>query len=612
MKKLFLLLFVLVSTGLSATLNISKLEPAFWWAGMKNTELQIMAYGDNIAGNEVSSLDKGLLLKQVVKCDSPDYLIIYLDIANAAPGKYRIQFKESGRKKIINYELKARTVDPASRKGFTTTDVLYLLMPDRFANGDTTNDNLKMKYCTVNVDRKDPNARHGGDIAGIEKHLDYIADLGVTSIWLNPVLENDMPGGSYHGYATTDYYRIDPRFGTNEQYAGLVEKAHQKGLKVVMDMIFNHCGSEHIWMKDKPFKDWINFDGNFVQTNHDKFVSFDPYASEYDKKLMFDGWFVDAMPDLNQRNPHLAKYLIQNSIWWIEFSNIDGIRQDTHPYADADMMSEWCKAVFNEYPNFNIVGEAWINYQPGVAYWQANSKLNEKGNSNLKTVMDFSLMLEAHNAFHKNTDWDNGLTRIYELLSFDFMYPDINNLLVFLENHDTNRFLLEYPSDLSVFKQAYTFLLTSRGIPQLYYGSEILMNGDKKISDGYVRLDFPGGWLGDVKNAFTAAGRSALQNEARGFIKKLLEWRKGNDVIAKGSLKHYVPRNGAYVYLREYNGRKVLVILNGTDKDNNIKMEQYKESIAGYTGGIDILTGNKVIFGEELKLTPRQSLIIEL
>jgi neopullulanase len=609
---MFFTAFLFVAFGISAALNITKMEPAFWWSGMKNPELQIMVYGTEISNARVTVLSSDVILKSVVKCDSPNYLFIYLDLTKAMPGQIKLQFQEGKKKKVVFYELKNRTFDPASRKGFSTSDVLYLLMPDRFANGNPANDNIPMKYCTVNVDRKDPNSRHGGDIEGIIQHLDYIADLGVTAIWLNPVLENDMPGGSYHGYATTDYYKVDPRFGTNEDYVRLIESSHRKGLKVVMDMIFNHCGSEHIWKKDMPFKDWFNFNGEFVQTNHDKFVSFDPYVSEYDKKMMFDGWFVKEMPDLNQRNPHLAKYLIQNSIWWVEFSGIDGIRQDTHPYADAEMMSEWCKELLTEYPDFNIVGETWVNYQPGIAYWQAGSKLNEKGNSNLKTVMDFPLMLESHDAFHKNTDWDNGLTRIYELLCFDYMYPDINNLLVFLENHDTNRFLLEFPADLSVFKQAYAFLLTSRGIPQLYYGLEILMNGNKKISDGNVRLDFPGGWPGDVINAFTAEGRNTLQNEAHDYIKKLLDWRKGNDIIAKGTLRHFVPRNGAYVYTRSYKGKKVLVILNGVDKENVISLNQYREALDGIMKGKDVITEKIISLVGELTLSPRESLILEL
>jgi len=606
------LFFLMLAFGTTAAIQIRKMEPAFWWAGMKNTELQIMVYGDQIGSSNVQILNSDVKLNRLIKAESPHYLFLYLDLSQAKPGMVHMLFTQGKQKKKVTYELRARAIDPKQRFGFDRSDVLYLIMPDRFANGNPANDNLPMPFCPVQTDRRNPNARHGGDLAGIAKHLDYIADLGVTAIWLNPVLENDMPGGSYHGYASTDYYNVDARFGNNAEYVELIRQAHQKGLKVVMDMIFNHCGSEHVWVKDRPFSDWINDDGKYVQTNHAKFTLFDPYASSFDKKRMTDGWFVETMPDLNQRNQYLATYLIQNSIWWVEYAGIDGIRQDTHPYADEDMMATWCQEVMDEYPNFNIVGEAWVNYQPGIVYWQANSMLNKKGNSHLKTVMDFPFMLEAHNAFHLNTDWDNGLTRLYELLSFDFMYPDIAHLLVFLENHDTNRFLLEMPSDLRVFKQAYTFLLTNRGIPQIYYGGEILMNGNKKISDGDIRKDFPGGWDSDAVNAFLPQGRTALQNEAHDFLRKLLLWRKGNEVVTKGSLMHFVPRNGAYVYCREYKGKKVLAILNGVDQINTISLENYQEVLAGPVMGRDVLTGATLKLDKELTLEPRETLLLEL
>jgi len=605
MKRVLICLIVLLFTyNQLSGLEINKLEPAFWWTGMKNSELQIMVYGKDLTKVEVDILNPEVKMTRFVRCDSPDYLFLYLDLRDAKPGIIKLRFREGKKSKLVAYELKAREHKSELRQGFSTQDVLYLLMPDRFANGDITNDG--------EIDRSNPNARHGGDFAGIEKNLEYIVDLGVTAIWLNPVLENKMKGGSYHGYAATDYYKTDYRFGTNDQYKSLIDKAHSKGLKVVMDMIFNHCGNEHVWVNNRPFNDWINFDGKFVQTNHSKFVSFDPYASAYDSKLMFDGWFVETMPDLNQRNEHLAKYLIQNSIWWIEYSGIDGIRQDTHPYADAGMMSKWCKTVYEEYPDFSIVGEAWINYLPGIVYWQKGSNINKGIDSNLKTVMDFPLMLESHNAFHKETDWDNGLTRIYEHLSFDFMYSDINNLLVFLENHDTNRFLLEYPKNLDIFKQAYAFLFTSRGIPQIYYGCEILMNGNKKVSDGDIRLDFPGGWPEDKINAFTSQGRDAMQNEAYNYISKLLNWRKSNFAVSKGSLKHFVPRNGAYVYYREYQKQKVLVILNGTNNANTISTQQYREVLKDISQGKDILTGKTVVFNDSIQLGARETLILEL
>ena len=363
---LSLLLALFASSALAA--DQIKIEPAFWWSDMKNPELQLMVYGKDIAGYRPSVSYPGVQVKSSVALESPNYLLIYLDVADAKPGKFDITFTQGKKHFAQPYELKTRKANASQIKGFDSSDVLYLIMPDRFADGDPKLDQIPMRQ-EYKVDRSKPGARHGGDLAGIEQHLDYIEDLGVTAIWLNPVLENDMKGGSYHGYATTDYYRVDPRFGTNEDYKRLIDKTHQKGMKVVMDMIFNHCGSDHPWMQDVPSHDWFNNLDHYVQTNHDKEAYFDPYVSDYDKSCMIDGWFVPSMPDLNQKNPHVAKYLIQNSIWWIEYSGVDGIRQDTYPYADVDMMHDWCKAVELEYPDYNIVGEAWMNYTIGSAYW---------------------------------------------------------------------------------------------------------------------------------------------------------------------------------------------------------------------------------------------------
>jgi glycosidase len=485
-------------------------------------------------------------------------------------------------------------------------------MPDRFANGDPTNDQLPMRM-PYEVDRNNPNARHGGDLKGISDHLDYLHNLGVTAIWLNPVLENDMEGGSYHGYATTNYYRVDPRFGTNEAYVKLIADAHAKSMKVVMDMIFNHCGSDHPWMKDIPSKDWFNNLDPYVQTTHVKEVYYDLYASQYDTKQMTDGWFVPSMPDLNQRNRHVAKYLIQNSIWWIEYAGVDGIRQDTYPYADYQMMIDWCRAIEKEYPNYNIVGEAWYNNPVGTAFWQKNSKLNNKENTQLKSVMDFRLMGLAHSAFFEETgEWGGGLRNIYEHMTSDYVYPNIYNVLRFLDNHDTDRFLPEMPKNLDSFKQGITFLLTIPGIPQIYYGTELLMNGNKSKSDGDIRKDVPGGWPDDSVNQFTAEGRSELQNEAFNFMQKLLKWRQGNEIIAKGKMKHYVPQNGVYVYERYLNDKSIVVFMNGTSKEASIDLGRYTESIKNRKTANDIISGLQIQFADKLVMSPRQIMIFEI
>ncbi|MDL2222461.1 glycoside hydrolase family 13 protein [Parabacteroides sp. OttesenSCG-928-N08] len=609
-RQLFISLCLLWIAGMAMAQQV-KVDPTFWWSGMKNSELQLMIQGKDIANYRATITYPGVTLLSAVTLESPNYQILYLDIADARPGNFDILFTNGKKKFSYSYELKERRADTSDIQGFDSSDVLYLIMPDRFANGDPSNDMIPMN-CSYVVDRNNPNERHGGDLLGIENRLDYLDELGVTAIWLNPVLENDMEGGSYHGYATTDYYRVDPRFGSNDDYVRLIEKSHQKGMRVVMDMIFNHCGSDHPWMKDIPSKDWFNNLDAYVQTNHHKEVYFDPYASDYDRTTMLDGWFVPSMPDLNQRNPHVAKYLIQNSIWWIEYSRVDGIRQDTYPYADIDMMIQWCKEVMFEYPQYNIVGEAWMNYTIGSAYWQTGSKLNYGKDTELKSVMDFRLMGIASQAFHEETSWSGGLAAIFEHLCYDYVYPDIYNVLRFLENHDTERFLPEMPTDLRAYKQAHAFLLTIPGMPQLYYGEELLMNGRKNGSDGNIRKDVPGGWQGDAEDHFTAAGRSDIQNEAWDFMKRLLNWRKGNDIIARGTMKHFQVNHSVYLYERRLDDRSVLVVMNGSYNDVELPLDRYAEVLCGKTSGKDVITGRTVVLDKTLKLSGKETLILEM
>ncbi len=588
-------------------------EPAFWWAGMKNPELQVLLYADKVADSKVSITARSARLKETVRLENANYLILYLDVSQAVPEQFNIILEQGGKKKTIPYELKARKAGSSEREGFHAGDVLYLMMPDRFANGDPSNDVVKgMREATA--DRAEPFARHGGDFKGIMNHLDYINDLGVTAIWLNPILENDMREGSYHGYATTDYYRADRRFGSNDEFVALVDQAHAKGLKVVMDMIFNHCGSEHHFFTDMPSHDWFNYPDGYVQTSFKTSTQYDPHVSAYDKERALDGWFVETMPDLNQRNRHVARYLIQNSIWWIEYGGIDGIRQDTHPFADFDMMAEWCKEVTDEYPDFNIVGETWYANNVGISYWQKDSKLAAPRNSNLRTVMDFPLKFASEQAFDEETDHEKGLSRLYELLAQDLVYADPMNLLVFLDNHDTSRFF-RVPTDesgLARYRQALAFLLTVRGIPQIYYGTEILMAADKAEGDGKLRNDFPGGWSGDKTSAFTVAGRTELQNKAFDYARRLLQWRRGNEVIAKGTFTHFIPTsNSVYVYGRTYGDKSVAVFLNGTSLAKKVTLSQYREILPAFTAN-DVVSGKKVdLSGRELELAPRDVLILE-
>lgn len=611
---LILLIVFLFSWGggqNARAMEIKKVAPSFWWAGMKNPELQILLYGEDLALSDVSVSGEGIFLKETVRQDNPNYLLLYLDLSEAKAQTFQILLKNGKKKLQVPYELKSRMQRGEDVKGFTSEDVLYLIMPDRFANGNPENDVVD-EMREKKVDRTDSFARHGGDIQGISNHLDYIADLGVTAIWLNPTQENDMESGSYHGYAITDYYQIDKRFGSNEDFCALVEKAHEKNLKVVMDMIFNHCGSENYLFRDKPSDDWFNYRSNYVQTSFKTASVMDIHASAYEKKIATDGWFTSVMPDFNQRNRHVARYLIQSSIWWIEYAGINGIRQDTHPYADFDFMSQWCKEVLDEYPYFNIVGETWLNSNVLVSYWQKDSKLAAPLNSNLPTVMDFPLQALMNQAFDEETgEWGGGLYKLYDYQTQDLVYVNPMNLLTFLDNHDTSRFAQtdEMAKNLKRYKQAMVFLLTTRGIPQIYYGTEILMTGDKGKGDGDLRKDFPGGWQGDTRNCFVENGRTEQENEAFEFTRQLLNWRKGNQVIGKGSLKHYSIQNGVYVYQREFNGKSVVVIMNGTDDSKELDLTPYQE-ILPRENAFDVLTGKNVDLSKKLRLDGRENLIL--
>ena len=590
---------------------VTNVEPPYWWVGMANDTLQVMLTGPDIAQASAEVDYFGVKLDRQVSLDSPNYKLLYFTIApDTKPGKMPIRLNLDGRKHTLDYELKARDMKGEDYEGFSAADVLYLLMPDRFAQGDVVAA-TDLEYNDA-PDRTQPSTRHGGNLKGIADKLNYLDSLGITAIWSCPVLENDMPGGSYHGYATTDYYRIDPRFGTNADWQELIAQAHKRGIKVVMDMIFNHSGSNHPWMKDMPSKDWYNHPEGNELTNFRLSTIHDPYVSDYDLDHTVNGWFVSAMPDLNQKNPHLMKYLIQNSIWWIESSKINGIRMDTYPYADMQGMAQWAADVLKEYPNFNIVGECWYGNEAGPAFWQSGSKINPV-ETNLPTVMDFKYNIDREKMFFEETDPWNGLNHVYDHLALDYLYPDPQHILTFLDNHDTDRFLPEMPDSLGVWKQALAFLLTSRGIPQLYYGTELLMNGTKKISDGYIRLDMPGGFPGDKVDAFTREGRTDMQNEAWDYLSRLLQWRRGeaNDVIAKGTLKHFMPQNGIYAYERRLGDKQVVVLLNGQSEPNTVTMERTLEILPYGTTMRDLVSGKDVTITEEMTFAPRQVMILQ-
>ena len=602
---------------MQAATKIDHIEPENWYVGMKNSSLQLMVYGKNIRDSRVSVDYPGVKIDSLVRLDSPNYLFVYLNLSGAKPGNMVLNI--DGKK--VNYPLKARTMSGDKRIGFDNSDVLYMLMPDRFASGRNITKPMKGLNPYV-VDRSKPSLRHGGDLEGVRQHLDYFNQLGVTALWFTPVLENNLPDmnsqSTYHGYATTNYYRVDPRFGTNEDYARLVAEAHAKGLKVVMDMIFNHCGYDHPWVKDMPSKDWFNTpewmkkgDSYYLQTSYKLTPVLDPYASKVDKRETVDGWFVRSMPDLNQKNPHVMTYLIQNSEWWIETVGIDGIRMDTYPYADRKAMSQWMKILNEEYPNFNTVGETWVTEPAYTAAWQKDSKLS-KVNSYLKTVMDFSFYDKINLAKHEETDaWWKGLNRIYNSLCYDYLYENPSSVMAFIENHDTDRFL-ENGKDTLALKQALALLLTINRIPQLYYGTEVLMNGTKEVTDGNVRCDFPGGFAGDKHNAFTAEGRTKDENAMFNWLSKLLKWRRNNMVITKGKQIQFIPYKGVYVIARQWNDQTILTILNGTSQPVTLPLDRYAEVIGNHQEAKDVISGRKVKLGSELQLKARDTKVIEL
>ena len=637
MKKILTALLLGTTLTMNAAVKIDRIEPTDWYVGLKDASLQLMVYGKDIKTADVTTDYPGVKIDSLVRLDSPNYLLVYMNVKDAQPGTMTLLFQQGKQKKKVNYTLKAREKKGEERYGFSNADVLYMLMPDRFASGRTDNDQIKGLRPYKN-DRTQPSLRHGGDLEGIRQHLDYFKELGVTALWFTPVLENDSPDhgtqSTYHGYATTNYYRVDPRFGSNEEYRQLCDEAHAKGIKIVMDMIFNHSGYEHPWTLDMPSKDWLNtpewlspenqakavemktMDGaakvndKYLQTSYKLTPVVDPYASKIDLHETVDGWFVPTMPDLNQRNPHVIKYLIQNSIWWIETVGIDGIRMDTYPYADRDAMAQWMKIIGEEYPNFNTVGETWVTEPAYTAAWQKDSKLSEK-NSYMPTVMDFAFYDRINQAKNEETDaWWNGFNRIYNNFVYDYLYPNPSNVMAFLENHDTDRFLGE-GKDTVALKQALALLLTVNRTPQLYYGTEVLMNGTKHITDGNVRKDFPGGFPGDTKNCFTREGRTQAENAMFDWLSRLLHWRQGNDVIIKGKQTQFIPFNGIYVIARQYQGKTVLTILNGNRKQADMQLDRYAEVIGNTTAAKDVITGRTVKLDKKLSLKSRQTLILE-
>ncbi len=618
MRKL-LLLTLLLAFGLTLA-QLKKVEPAFWWKGMENSELQILLYGPQIALQEVE-LSGGIKPKSIEKVENPNYLFVTLDTREVSGANFKITLKKNGKVSATYlYELKDRKPGSKERRSFTSSDVMYLIMPDRFANGDLSNDNQKDLLEKAN--RALPGGRHGGDLRGIINHLDYLENLGVTALWLTPVNEDNEKAYSYHGYAQTDLYKIDGRYGSNAEYLELSQELNKRGMMLIQDYVTNHWGLSHWMIQDLPEKTWIHQfeDGQgplgFKRSNYRITSQMDQNASSYDRREALNGWFDLTMPDLNQSNPHLLKYLTQNAIWWVEYAQLGGLRVDTYPYNDKAAMALWAKALTTEYPNLNIVGEAWMQSSAHIAYWQKDSKVGaiDNYNSELPSVMDFALYTELPSALKGPESWDKGMIQLYNSLSNDFLYPDINNLLVFFENHDTERLNEIFNGDPAYYKLALSLVSTIRGIPQLYYGSEIGMRGEKSKGDADIRRDFPGGWPKDPQNAFNPEEQTADQKTYFEFTKKLLNWRKSAEVIHSGKTTHFMPVEQVYVYFRYNENKKVMVVLSTNEKPVELSLSRYKESLEGVKNGKDVLSDKTFGVSAEGKLTvpAKTALILEL
>ncbi|MEO3877764.1 glycoside hydrolase family 13 protein [Rheinheimera fenheensis] len=600
----------------AAAQTVKRIEPANWWAGMQHPKLQLMLHGDKLAQCNVSLDYKGATLSGTTTTANPNYLFINLTLAaDIAPGDLPIKLNCADTQQTLAYPLLARRAGSARREGFNPSDVIYLLTPDRFANGDPTNDTVPGMLEPAN--RSDDSGRHGGDLAGMAQALPYLAEMGFTAMWPTPLTENNQSAYSYHGYAATDLYNIDPRFGNNAQYRELVAKANQLGIKVIQDIIVNHIGHQHWWLNDLPDTNWLNNQdfltgAAFVGTNHNRSTIQDPYASKVDTAQFTDGWFVDTMPDLNHRHPLLATYLIQNSIWWVEYANLSGIREDTYSYADKAFLTEWARRLMLEYPNFNIVGEEWSPNPLIVSYWQ-RGKLNKDGYvSHTPSMLDFPLYDALLKALTTEESWNSGWIGLYEMPSNDHVYADPFNLVIFEGNHDTARIFSLLDEDMDLYRMAISYLATMRGIPQLFYGTEIAMQSPKVRDDGKVRADFPGGWAGDKVNAFTGQSLNATQQSAQQLVKTLLNWRKSASAIHSGKLLHFAPDNGTYTYFRYNDKQTVMVVMNKQPQPVTLNLARFNEVLPQGKTATEVISGKTIKLDKQLTVPARGTLVLDI
>lgn len=600
------------AADLAQAVQIQHVEPAFWWAGMKDPKLQLMVHAKDIQKAQVQLNYPGVKLTGLQKVENPNYLFVNVELSpEVKPGRFELVFSEQGKVLVKHqYSLLERRAGSAERQGFSQKDLIYLITPDRFANGDSSND--AVVGMSEKPDRANPSGRHGGDIAGMQQALSYLQQLGVTQIWPQPLTENNNPAYYYHGYAATDLYKIDPRFGSNSDYKNFVSEAKKLGIGVIQDIVVNHIGSNHWWLKDLPEQSWLNYNASFHPTNHARTTVQDPYAAQVDAKAFVDGWFVDTMPDLNQRHPLLATYLIQNSIWWVEYADLSGIREDTYSYADKDFLTAWSKRLMMEYPNFTIVGEEWSANPVVVSYWQKGKQNADGYQSFTPSMMDFPLYYALLAALTEEEGWDKGWIKLYEALGNDVIYPNPGNLVLFEGNHDTARLFSLLNEDRDLYQMAMIYLLSAPRIPQLYYGTEILKQSPKQRDDGLVRSDFPGGWVGDTVNAFTGKGLSKAQLQAQQLVKTLANYRKNTTVLQQGKMKHFSPVDGVYSYARYQANKQVWVFFNKNTDTKTVDLKRYSELMPANARFKEVLTGKTISTQGKLELPARGSLLLEL
>ena len=591
---------------------IERIDPPSWWTGFESSDLQLLVHGRSAASLAPTLEYPGVSIVSTTRLESPNYLAVTLRIApTAQPGTLPIKFKRGTRLiETYAYRLEARRPGSRDRKGFDASDAIYLVMPDRFANGNATNDQIAK--AGDHVDRSDVMARHGGDLQGVLDHLDYVQQLGFTQLWLTPFLENAQPEYSYHGYSITDHYKVDPRFGTNDQVRALSRAARARGIGVIQDVVVNHVGSGHWWLKDLPSSDWISGGGATTMTNNMHSSIQDPYAATVDRRLYIDGWFDTSLPDLNTSNPQLAAYLIQHAIWWIEYADLSSLRMDTYSYSDKTFLAAFTKRLTDEYPHINIVGEESPSDPALVSYWQAGKVNADHYVSYLPSLMDFPIQQALLNGLKDVDPHGAGLRSLYERLSDDFLYPNPSNLVIFADNHDIDRVYSALGKDDDLWRMAMTYIATMRGIPQVFYGSEILMTNAHPGVDGERRPDFPGGWQGDAVNAFTGQGLDAHQLAAQKFVRTLYNWRKASLAVQRGSLKHYAPDKGVYVYFRTYGDETVMVAFNIGTAPQTLALQRFRESLPRPVTGTDVQTGARVELSDSFTLPARSTTLIDI